>query len=213
METDDLIQSLTRDLAPIPRHVVERRIALGMSGGAILTLAAVALMLGLRPDLAVAMHGFAFWMKWTYTISLGLGAIAETIYLSRPDATRARWLWLLVIPVGLLAAVALSELMRTPVDGWLPLWLGQSWKQCAIRVVMLSAPIFIGLIWAFRQFAPSRLRLTGAVAGLASGACAATLYGLHCPEVSALFVLTWYTLGMALAALGGAVIGPRLLRW
>jgi len=32
-------------------------------------------------------------------------------------------------------------------------------------------------------------------AGFASGACAATLYCLHCPEVSALFILTWYTLG------------------
>lgn len=213
MQTDDLIQSLARDLAPIRRHVVERRIALGMIGGAILALAAVALMLGLRPDLGVAIHGFAFWMKWTYTISLAGGAIAATIYLSRPDATRTQWLWLLVIPFGLLAAVALSELMRTPVEGWLPLWLGQSWKQCAIRVVMLSAPIFIGLIWAFRQFAPSRLRLTGAVAGLASGACAATLYGLHCPEASATFVLTWYTLGMGLAALGGALVGPRFLRW
>lgn len=213
MQTDDLIRSLTRNLAPIRRHVVERRIALGMAGGAIITLIAVALMLGFRPDLRVAIHGFAFWMKWAYTISLAGGAIAATIYLSRPDATRTQWLWLLVIPFGLLAAVALNELMRTPVEGWLPLCIGQSWKQCAIRVVLLSVPIFVGLIWAFRLFAPSRLRLTGAVAGLAAGACAATLYGLHCPEVSAIFVLTWYTLGMALAALVGALVGPRFLRW
>lgn len=213
MQTDDLIRSLTVNLPPISSNLVQRRLALGMIGGAVVTLIVIASTLGFRPDLEEAMHGFTFWMKWTYTISLCVGAIAATVHLSRPDATRAQWLWLLVIPFGLLTCVATSELIRTPIDGWLPLWLGQSWKRCSIFVAMLSVPVFIGLLWAFRQFAPTRLRLTGATAGLASGACAATLYGLHCPEASALFVLTWYSLGMGLAALAGALIGPRFLRW
>ena len=34
-----------------------------------------------------------------------------------------------------------------------------------------------------------------------------------CPEASAIFVLTWYTLGIGLAAGLGALLGPRLLRW
>lgn len=213
MQTDDLIRSLASQVAPVSPHLVERRIMLGIAGGAIVTLATIGLTLGFRPDLATAMRGFAFWMKWTYTISLGIGAIAATIHLSRPDATRAQWLWLLVLPFGLLACVAAGELSRTPVDGWLPLWLGQSWTKCSMLVAGLSAPIFIGLLLAFRQLAPTRLRLAGAAAGFASGACAATLYGLHCPEASALFVLTWYTLGMGLATLAGALFGPPLLRW
>lgn len=213
MQTDDLIRSLAGHIVPISRYQVERRVALGIGGGAIVTLTAIALTLGFRPDLGPAMHGFAFWMKWAYTISLAVGAIAATIHLSRPDATRAQWLWLLVLPLGLLAAVAVTELVRTPVDGREPLLLGQSWTKCSMLVAGLSIPIFIGLLWSFRQLAPTRLRLTGAAAGLASGACAATLYGLHCPEASALFVLTWYTLGMAMAALAGAFLGPRLLRW
>jgi hypothetical protein len=57
------------------------------------------------------------------------------------------------------------------------------------------------------------LRAAGAVAGLAAGAFAATVYCLHCQEVSALFVLTWYSLGILLAASVGALLGPRLLRW
>lgn len=213
MQTDDLIRSLASNVAGVSPHLVESRVTVGIAVGAVVTLMAIAATLGFRPDLAVAMHGLTFWMKSTYTISLGVAAIAATVHLSRPDATRAQWLWLLVIPFGLLACVAASELVRTPIDGWLPLWLGQSWKRCSIFVAMLSFPIFIGLIWAFRQFAPTRLRLTGATAGLASGACAATLYGLHCPEASALFVLTWYSLGIGLAALAGALVGPRFLRW
>ena len=80
-------------------------------------------------------------------------------------------------------------------------------------VFLLSAPIFIGLLWSFRRLAPTRLRAAGGTAGLAAGAWGATLYCLHCPEVSAIFVLTWYSLGIALAAGMGALLGPRLLRW
>jgi hypothetical protein len=55
--------------------------------------------------------------------------------------------------------------------------------------------------------------LTGAVIGLGAGAAAATVYCLHCPEASATFVLSWYSLGIGFAATIGAAIGPRLLRW
>ncbi|PTS89589.1 DUF1109 domain-containing protein, partial [Sphingomonas sp. HMWF008] len=58
-----------------------------------------------------------------------------------------------------------------------------------------------------------RLRLAGAMAGLAAGGIAATLYGFHCPETAAPFVLTWYSLGIAAAMAIGAAIGPRALRW
>jgi hypothetical protein len=93
------------------------------------------------------------------------------------------------------------------------MWLGKSWIFCPWLVLLLAAPIFVGLLWSFRRLAPTRLRAAGAVAGLAAGAWAATVYCLHCPEVSALFVLTWYSLGIALAAGAGALLGPRLLRW
>ena len=59
----------------------------------------------------------------------------------------------------------------------------------------------------------TRLRAAGGAAGLAAGAWAATIYCLHCPETSAIFVLTWYSVGIMLAAGAGAVLGPRLMRW
>ncbi|CAM8672443.1 DUF1109 domain-containing protein [Sphingobium sp.] len=213
MQTEDLIRALASDARPVPRHAVECRVGIGLASGGIVTLAAIAAALGFRPDLGVAMQAFPFWMKWAYTLSLGIGAIAATLHLARPDAARAPRLWLLALPFGLLLAAAVSELIRTPVDGWQRLWLGHSWTRCSMLVASLSVPLFVGLLWAFRRLAPTRLRLAGAMAGLASGACSATLYGLHCPEASATFVLTWYTLGMVLATLSGALIGPRFLRW
>lgn len=213
MNTDALIVSLARNVKAVPRYAVGRRLAIGLAGGGVVTLAAIILSLGIRPDLALAMQGSSFWVKWAYTISLGIGAIAMIARLARPDTVRLRWAWLIVLPVILLAGIGVLEMAHVPPAEWLAMWLGHSWKRCPWLVLMLSAPIFVGLLWSFRRLAPTRLRLAGAAAGLASGACAATLYCLHCPEVSAIFVLTWYTLGIALATAVGAIVGPRLLRW
>lgn len=213
MNTDDLIRSLAQDVPTVPRGAVGRRIGLGILAGAVVTIVLIVAGLGLRPDLGLAMRGYSFWMKWIYTASLGVGALVMVARLARPDTVRLRWLWVIAVPVLLLAAISMTEMAYAPPGDWLAMWLGQSWKVCPWIVLLLSAPIFIGLLWSFRRLAPTRLRAAGATAGLASGACAATLYCLHCPEVSAIFVLTWYTLGIALAAAVGALLGPRLLRW
>ena len=213
MNTDDLIRTLATKVRPVRRYALGRRVALGITGGGVVTLALVAAGLGFRPDLSLAMHGFSFWMKWTYTVSLGILAIAATVRLARPEAPPMRWLWLLAVPILLLAGIGLGELADTPTRDWLAMWLGQSWLVCPWLVLALSMPIFIGLLWSFRRLAPTRLRAAGAAAGLAAGAWAATLYCLHCPEVSAIFVLTWYSLGIGFAAAVGALIGPYFLRW
>ena len=213
MNTDTLIAALAKDLPPVSRHAVGRRLLLGILGGGGITLLMIALLLGFRGDLGLAMRGFAFWMKWTYTISLGIGAVVMVVRLARPEPVRLRGFWPLAIPFALLAIVSVAEMAHVPSGDWLAMWLGKTWKKCPWLVLMLSAPIFIGLLWSFRRLAPTRLSAAGGAAGLAAGAWAATLYCLHCPEVSALFVLTWYTLGISLAAIAGALLGPRLLRW
>ncbi len=213
MNTDDLIAELAGDVPAVKRSAVGRRLVMGIAAGAAVSASYALLMWGARPDLGVAMHGFSFWMKWAYTISLAFGALTLTAQLARPETRRLRWLWLLAIPVLLLAGMGVFELLRTPQTQWLAMWLGHSWKTCPWRVLTLAAPIFIGLLWSFRRLAPTRLRLAGAAAGLAAGAFAATVYCLHCPEASAIFVLTWYSLGILLAASFGALVGPRLLRW
>jgi len=213
MNTDALIRQLAAEARPVSRHAVGRRLALGIVIGGAITFGLIWFWLGIRPDLGPAMRGFPFWLKWGYTISLGICAMILVAALARPDTVRLRWLWLVVVPFASLAGMVIKEMAQAPSAEWLAMWLGHSWTHCPWFVLALAAPIFIGLLWSFRQFAPTRLRAAGAAAGLAAGACSATLYGLNCAEVSALFVLTWYTLGILLSAAVGALVGPRLLRW
>ncbi len=213
MDTDVLIRSLAEDVKPVSRHAVGLRIAMGLGVGGAATVALIGWWLGFRPDFEIAMRSYSFWIKWIYSGTLAICAIIATIQLGRPEPGRLRWLWVLAVPVALLAAIGVIEMIQVPSGDWLAMWLGRSWKHCPWIVLRLSVPIFLGLLWSYRRLAPTRLRLAGAVAGLAAGACAATLYCLHCPETSAIFVLTWYTLGIGLAAAIGALLGPKLLRW
>jgi hypothetical protein len=213
MNTEQLIASLSADVPRVSRHALARRIGFGIVGGGLIALLGTVVVLGVRPDLEAAVRGFAFWMKWAYTISLGLGALYAISRLARPVPASLRGLWLLAVPVLVLAGIGIGELASNPPSEWLAMWLSRSWKVCPWLVLALSVPIFVGLLWSFRKLAPTRLRAAGAVAGLAAGAWAATIYCLHCPEVSAMFVLTWYSLGILLAAGGGALLGPRLMRW
>ena len=213
MNTEQLIDTLSRDLRPVSRNAVAKRIILGIAAGGLVAMILVTATLGTRPDLRFAMHGFSFWMKWTYTISLGVAAIYAVTRLARPTPVPLQALWLLTAPALVLAGIGVAELARTPSSEWMAMWLGSSWTYCSWRVLSLAAPVFVGLLWSFKRLAPTHLRAAGAVAGLVAGAWAAAVYCLHCPEVSAIFVLTWYSLGILLAAAFGALLGPRLLRW
>lgn len=213
MNTEQLISTLSADVPRVPQYALARRIAGGVVAGSLVAAVLVAVTLGVRPDLDVALRSFPFWMKWVYSISLGAAALYTVSRLARPTPGSLRALWFVAVPVLILAGIGIGELARTPSREWLALWLGQSWQVCPFYVLALAVPIFAGLLWAFRRLAPTRLRAAGAAAGLAAGAWAATIYCLHCPEASALFVLTWYSLGILLATAIGALLGPRFLRW
>jgi len=86
MNTDDLISQLSVEVPRVRRHAIGWRLGLGVAGGMLISLAIVVSAMGVRPDLSVAMHGFSFWMKWGYTISLSIAAVVVTAQLARPDS-------------------------------------------------------------------------------------------------------------------------------
>lgn len=92
-------------------------------------------------------------------------------------------------------------------------WLGHSALLCPAAVLGLGLPALAGLMWALRGLAPTRPAAAGAAAGLLAGALGALGYALACTELGLAFVALWYSLGVALSAALGALLGPRLLRW
>ncbi|HEX5460631.1 MAG TPA: DUF1109 domain-containing protein [Steroidobacteraceae bacterium] len=212
MRTTDLIELLARDVQATPPGIVNRRLLAALVAGGLVTLAIVALGLRCQPLLAAA-HQPWFWMKAAYSGLLALAGAVIVRRLSVPGTGVGAAPLAAGVVILAMLAIGTGQILSAAPAGRLALWLGHTWKVCSPLILLLAIPIYACLIAALRRLAPTRPVLTGAAAGLAAGALAATLYGLHCPEQAAAFVASWYTLGIAAATLLGAVAGARLLRW
>ena len=211
-DIDALVDRLVEQHRPIPPHKLSRRLASAALLGAMITLVLV-FAWGLRPDIAAASATARFWVKLGFGAGFAAAGLAGLTVLFRPERPAPRRLWLAAIPIAVIVAAAFREAAVLPETELTALWLGRSAFVCPIAIIALSIAPATALFLAGRRSAPTRLRLTGGVIGLASSGISATLYALHCPETGMTFVATWYLAGILLAAVIGAIGGPRLLRW
>jgi hypothetical protein len=214
MKTDDLIDLLARDAAPPPGAGVPRRLAIACLLAVAGALALLLARWGLRPDLHDAMRTGPFWMKAGYTLWIAAAAFVMTAQAARPGGAPNRPARMaLVAAVVVILGLAITDMVLTPAADRHAAWMGHSALWCPWRILAISVPAFAAIVWGLRSLAPTRLTLAGAAAGLLAGGIGATVYGLYCQETTAMFVASWYTLGLAGCAGIGALLGPRLLRW
>lgn len=211
-DIDGLVDQLVAQHRRTPPRGLARRVANAALLGAVVVLILV-LVWGLRPDIAAASATLRFWMKLGFGAGFAIAGLAGLLALFRPERPAPRRLWLAALPVMVIGAAACREAAALPKAELMVLWLGNSALVCPFAIATLAIAPAATLILAGRHAAPTRLRLTGGVIGLASGGIAAMLYALHCPETGMVFVATWYLIGILLPALIGAITGPRLLRW
>jgi hypothetical protein len=213
MKTDELIAVLANGAEAVESHAMRRRYAMALGWGAFGTTLLMALLLGVRADLAEAVWLPMFWVKLAFPAVLFTGALLAVLRLSRPGVRLGR------VPAALAAPVLAMWLLGTVVLlGAAPaergdLMLGFSWNSCPFTIALLSVPLFGASLWAMQGLAPTQLTLAGGAAGLLAGAGGALVYALYCPEMAAPFIGIWYLLGMLIPAALGALLGPRLLRW
>ena len=213
METDALIQALSKAPAPVAAGAVARRVMLGLSLGVATSALLMLVWLGVRPDIGQAMASGMFWVKLAYTVLTGLFLTAALIRLARPGAKLGAFAVAIAVPLVLLIAMAAVRLMRADPEMRMPLIMGDSADVCPWRIFVVGLPVLAGAVWAVRGLAPTRLTLAGLVAGGCAGAFGAAIYGFHCNETASPFVVVWYTLGMGALAAVGALVGSRWLRW
>jgi len=211
MQTTELIDQLAAGLQPTPSRA--RLLGVALALGGLVAFAVVWGFLGLRPDLGRAVLTASFWLKWAFTFLTAAVAFALSARLARPESKPGWWPVALVVPLVALALFACVEMLNAPETERRMIWMGQSAFQCFWCIPALAIPFLLGMLWAFRRFAPTRLRLAGFSIGVLAGAAAAAVYAFHCDETAPAFVATWYSAGMLLPAVVGAIVGPRVLRW
>jgi hypothetical protein len=211
LKTDELIAALASDrqLVAPPARLVARTIPIAVA------IAAIALLTtaGPREDLAQVLGAPRFLFKFLETLSFAIPALLMLPRVAVPDYRPAGWrrvLWL--GPLVLLAGVVL-ELVALPRDNWWQSAVGHNGLWCLFMVPTLAIAPLAAALYCLRQAAPANPARAGAIAGLAAGALAATVYAVHCTDDSPLFVGLWYSLGVLFVSAVGAWLATRLARW
>jgi hypothetical protein len=213
VKTDDLVTMLATGVEAVDPRAAVRRYASAVGAGVIVAAVLMAALLGVNPNLPSDALVHMMWAKCAFVVGLWVSALRATLRLARPAASLAGIPATLAAPVLGMWLLAVIALVGTDRTGWPELVLGQTAAVCPFLITLLATPVFLGGIWALRGLAPTRLRLAGASMGLLAGAAGATVYAIHCPELAAPFLGTWYVIGIAIPTVLGSLLGPRVLRW
>lgn len=211
MKTDDLLRAVVADHATRPEPVARRFAvlsALGLIGAGCL----FAFLLKPRADLALELASPRVAFKLLFSVALAVVAGAHALRQTRPEAPPG-WRSALALPLALLAAAIVAELLVSPPSTWGPRLVGSNALACLGLIPLMSSPLLVAALAGLRHGAPARPARAGAIAGLFAGALGAGLYAMHCVDDSPLFVAAWYGLALVGMAAAGAALGARLLRW
>ncbi|GAA4408995.1 NrsF family protein [Quisquiliibacterium transsilvanicum] len=211
MKTEALIDLLANGAGPAPRAVAARRLLPAALLGVLLSVVLALALLGPVPASMYATP--APWIKFGYALALAAAGGWLAARLSRPVARLGTPRAVLSAVLTAMALLAAYALLTRPAGERLAAVLGHSWLACPWNVLAFSLPALAAVLWAVRGLAPTRPRAAGCAAGLFAGALGAFGYALACTEDSTAFVAIWYSVGIGLTALLGALAGPRVLRW
>jgi hypothetical protein len=212
MKTDELIRALNADAG---RRGLSLQATWTTAAIAATALAALVFMvlLGPRPDIAQAAETVRFLFKFVVTIALAASALFLLVRLSRPGASVAGPLSLVLLAPALLGGAVGLEFLALPADVWRANWIGNNSTVCLTFIPLIGLLPLAVFVAALRHSAPTRPGLAGAVAGLLAGGVSATFYAAQCNDDSPFFVATWYPLAIAMLMAAGFLLGRLFARW
>ncbi len=212
MNDTTLLDRLTGDLAPVRRIDPKDGWMIAAAGTAI-AVAVVLVVFGLRDDVMAGHPAGIVILRAGALLLLGFAALAAVVDSARPRVGRRSstgWKWALA-GAALFPAVALMVAMT---EG-MPMGdiMSSSVPYC-FAISSMSALAIGGAVTAWlRRGAVTVLERTGWLTGLAAGAFGTFAYSLHCPSATITYIGLWYTLAIALCAVVGRLVVPRVLRW
>jgi hypothetical protein len=212
MRTDNLIRALTQDMER-PRASILLLLGMAVAVGGVIALLLFLATLGTRPDLAAVVGTWRFLFKLSVPIVTFGAAFWACLQLARPECGVRDVLPALAIGPALALTGVAVELALTPASSWEVRALGRYSGTCLVAIPSLSAVSLMAALAVLKKGAPSSPALSGATAGLLTGALSAGIYATHCPDDSPLFFALWYVAAVSIVVLAGFLCGRRILRW
>lgn len=210
-KTDSLIDELAGSIQPVrPISPSEGRWLI--AGAAAVTVIVVALIAGLRDDLA-AMRPHAMLLLSSGLFSL-LGAAGgwSLTRMARPavGASSGGWRWALAAVLLLPAAAAVQALVLVVQRGGLALDNG---LDCLAIGVAASLGAMALLTRWLRRGAPVAIETAAWLVGLTAGAIGAVAVALICPHDTITHIGLWHAAIPLVMGIAGRTVLPRTLRW
>ena len=112
MKTDDLISAIAQDGA-LRGPSVAMRMTVALVAGGLVAGSLFVHTLGIRPDIANALQTWRFPAKVLIALSCLAAALWAAAQLARPDASRRKALFVLALPIALLAVAMACELLQS----------------------------------------------------------------------------------------------------
>ena len=218
MKTDDLISLLAQEdaVAKSPPSLMPMLFFAGsiLLFGLLLATVFFQESVGIRADYHEAIGDIFVMIKQIAPLLLLgflLPFIKKTIY---PETKITHKSLLLILPfVALMGGVFAISSSQQPMANWANAMQGETLFKCLIFIPLLSLIVIIAeFIW-LRKGAPSRPVMTGFYAGLVAGGMACFVYAFHCIEDDPAFYALWYSAGIFIASMIGAIGGKLFLRW
>jgi hypothetical protein len=213
MRTQDLVSILAGDLSPVERDAIpkklNRALTLGLAGNAVLLVA----LYGFGSDMPQRILTPMFWIRLAFPLATMAAALQLAERLVRPGAPLGLAWLATILPVAAMLLLAALLLFATPPEYRLQFPLSTTAWATTASVVLLSLPSLAAVMHAMKGFAPTRLALAGAGAGVLAGAQSLLVYALYCSDVPVPFWSIWHVLAIAVTTGIGAGLAPNYLRW
>lgn len=216
MNTDRLNNLLSANLEPVGRVQFGKTLLLAVLIGG---LAAFGLMFGTigpRADPGSIAH-----LSWTAVKLLFAVSIIDTaspilLRSMRPGLEKQTYPETIFLPFLTAIVVALAMLLFVTPQAWSDMLRGAtstSPERCLLCIIFFAVAPFAAVVWVLRQGAPTRLSLSGAITGVVAGGLGAFVYAFSCQSDTIPFIAVYYSSAIALCAVIGSQLGPRLVRW
>jgi len=213
VRTDDLIQQLASDAAPVrPLRPLALRVA-AWAVVAVTSLIAVMLLMGLRRELGDGIDQADFALQALLLIVTAISAATGALVISVPGAARSPLVrWLPVVVGAVCVGWAVGGVVYATATGAPVGRLTFAW-HCVYKTTSVAAVPGALLFVMLRRAAPMQPLWAGLLALLGTAAVGVLGANIICPNDRPLHLLLWHMAPLIAFAAGGAALGAWLLRW
>lgn len=210
--TGALIAQLVDGLEPVRPLRLSSGLGFALAGLGV-TVATVALLFGIRPDVIAGHFDPVFLLATGLFLLLGLSSAVTVIVMSRPrvGSDHGGWLWAAAMAALLPAAAAIIGIGRGASA--FSATAAEHGLDCLTMGSAFAILTFAVLVWWLRRGAPTSPERAGLLTGIAAGSFGIFAFSFHCVYSDIVHIGLWHSAVVVVSAAVGRIAVPQLIRW